>query len=259
MLATGVTTGEDRRIGLLLIPPLGADRWFWDDCVALWRGSVSCIQVTLPSAVMTAAGPAPVSIDHHAAGLEALRRRLGFERVVPVGCAIGSMIAAGYAARYGAATAALVLANATARSSAAATAMLTERADVVRRGGMAAILPEALDRGFLSQPRDARYRRYYDGYAAQPAEHYALSALAAAGYDVADDLRRIACSTLVVAGGHDVLLPPAQAREVAELVPVARFEMLKEAAHYAPYQSPQRFCNLVRGFLDSLKAVRAAG
>ena len=246
-------SGSDRRIGLLLIHPLGADLRFWDDCVSLWRDSVSCIQLTLRSSAAAAGARAPVRIDQHAADLEELRKHLRFAQVVPIGCAIGSMIAAGYAARYGMATAALVLSNAAARSSPAARAMLIERAAIVRQGGMAAILPHAFDRGFLEQPRDARYHRYYEAFAAQSADDYAFAALAAADFDVEDDLRRIACPTLVVSGGHDVLLPPALSREVAELVPGAILERLEEAAHYAPFQSPGQFCDLVLGFLRKVK------
>jgi 3-oxoadipate enol-lactonase len=248
-------TGDGRELGLLLIHPLGADLRFWDDCIVHWRSEVACISLNLRHSVDIGGKPDPVPIEQHVADLEDLRGFLRFRQVVPIGCAIGSMIAAAYAARHARRTAALVLSNATPRSSPGARQMLTERAAVVLERGMSAILPEAFDRGFLPQPRDERYRRYYEAFAAQPAESYAMAALASAGYDVGGELKTIACPALVIAGGHDILLPPSLSQEVAGLMPNARLRTIPEAAHYVPYQCPELFSAAVLDFLSSVQVL----
>ena len=242
-------TGDRKELALLLLHPLGARRDFWSEFVGAWTGPASCVAIDLRNRTESTAGPAPVSVDEHVADLEELRRQLGFQRVVPVGCAVSSMIAAAYAAKYPAFTHALVLANATMRSGPQARQMLIERAEIVRRDGIAAILPRAVERAFLDLPRDARYDRYYAAFANQPAEDYAFACAASALYDVEGKMRRIISPTFVVAGEHDVLLPPALSEQVAATIPGAQFEIMPGAAHFVPYQAADAFARRVAAFL----------
>ncbi len=236
---------------LLLIHPLGGDLRFWDDCVAIWAPRRLCVACDLRSAGRSPRAAGPVTIAEHVRDLEALRLALGLRAVVPVGCAVGAMVAAAYAAAHPGATRALVLSNPAPRTAEQGRAMLARRAALVREGGgMAAILPDAVDRAFLEQPRDARYRRYFDAFAAQDPEAYALSVLGAAEADIAAALPTIRCPTLVVAGAHDALLPPEQARAVHAAIPGAEFALDEAAAHFLPYQRPEAFARLVDAFLD---------
>lgn len=241
-------TGDRRDIGLMLLHPLGADRRFWDSCIAQWRGRFACIA---PDLRQSRAGPdaRPTTLEEQAEDIEDLRAALGFARLVPVGCAISTMVAACYAARHPDRTAALILANATPRSAPQAAAMLTERAATVRAGGMAAILPQAVERPFLNLSKDSRYEAYLAAFAAQPADVYAYACLASADFDAAPLLPLVACPSLVLSGEHDVLLPPALGREVADLIPGAHFEVMPGAAHFAPYQRPDAFAARVADFL----------
>jgi pimeloyl-ACP methyl ester carboxylesterase len=238
---------------LLLIHPLGGDLTFWDECIAYWP-SLACIACDLRSAGDSPRPAAPLSPAEHARDLEALRRTLGIACVVPVGCAIGGMIAAAYAAGYPDAVRGVVLSNPALRTSEAARAMLADRAAAVRKGGMEAILPGAVDRAFLEQPRDERYRRYYARFAQQDPEAYALSALAVLDADASDDLKAVRCPALVVAGGHDVLLPPEQSRAVHALIADAQFHLLADAAHFAPLQQPRAFAELVLDFVRHVES-----
>lgn len=244
-------TGDRRDIGLMLLHPLGADRRFWDACIAQWRGRFTCIAPHLRQSTPPP-GARPTTLEEQAEDIEALRALLGFKRLIPVGCAISSMVAACYAARHTDRTAALVLANATPRSSPQAAAMLTERAATVRAGGMTAILPQAVERSFLNLPKDQRYDDYLAAFAAQPAEDYAFACLSSAGFDASSLLPRVSCPALIVAGEHDVLLPPTLGREVAGLIPGARFEIMPSAAHFAPYQRADAFAERVADFLGEV-------
>jgi pimeloyl-ACP methyl ester carboxylesterase len=193
----------------------------------------------------------PVTLEQHAEDLERLRAVLGFERLVPIGSAVSTMIAACYAALHPASTQALILASATARSSPAACEMLIARAAAVRADGLAAILPQAVERAFLNQPHDERYRHYYEAFARQLPDDYALACQAAAHYDAEPYLTQVRCPSLVVSSAHDVLLPPALGRDVARLIPGAEFQVMPDAAHFAPYQVPEAFASLVLRFLDA--------
>jgi pimeloyl-ACP methyl ester carboxylesterase len=245
-------TGSRKDLALFLLHPLGAQRDFWSEFAKSWTGPASCVAIDLRSRTDGVAGPMPVSIDEHVADLEMLRRQLGVQYVVPVGCAISSMIAAAYAAKYPDSTRALVLANATVKSGPQARQMLGERAETVRRDGLAAILPGAVERAFLNQPHDARYQRYYAAFANQPAEDYAFACSASALYDAEDEMRRVVSPALVIAGEHDVLLPPALAKEAAATIPGAQFEIMPDTAHFVPYQAASAFASRIEAFLAAL-------
>ncbi len=73
-----------------------------------------------------------------------------------------------------------------------------------------------------------------------------------ANADVSADLARVACPTLVVAGRHDLLLPPEQAMAVHNGIAGSRLEIIEEGAHFLPYQCPEMFAALVLEFLRPL-------
>jgi 3-oxoadipate enol-lactonase len=243
--------GSHLDVALLFIHPLGADLTFWDDVVTLLEGRIACVACDLRGAGASPKVADPVLLDAHVEDLEALCAFLKLASVVPVGCAVGSMVAARYAAAHPERTPALVLSNPALKTSAQAQAMLRERAELVRRLGMRAILPEAVDRAFLGAPRDERYHRYYNRFASQDPAAYALAVLAASQADVTNDLARILCPTLVVAGAHDVLLPPTLAQAVADTLTSAHSVMIEEAAHFAPYQRPDTFVEHATAFLQT--------
>lgn len=244
-----VVTGKDKRLALLLIHPLGAELGFWDDFIAAIGDRFTSIACDLRSAGKSPHASSVPSLADHALDLEALRVATGIEKLVPIGCAVGSMIAASYAAAYPDAIAALILPNPTPQSSEQAKTMLTERAALVRRDGMKAILPGAVERPFLNQPQDERYRHYFEMFAAQDAEAYAISALSAANSDASEALKSLTCRTLLVAGRHDVLLPLDHAEAVHRLVPQSELIVMEDAAHFAPYQQPGSFAEQVVRFL----------
>jgi pimeloyl-ACP methyl ester carboxylesterase len=170
-----------------------------------------------------------VTIPGHAADLERLRETLGIDAVVPIGCALGSMVAACYAARYAQSTRALVMANPGVRNTDIANDMLRQRVEIARRSGIGALLPAAADRAFHNQPRDERYRRHVERFAAQDAETFARSVEGFIEADITEDLPRVHCPTLVVSGENDLLMPGDNAERIKAVVPQAESTLVKGA------------------------------
>lgn len=244
------TYGQRQDRALLLVHPLGTDLRFWEECVAQWQSRFYCVAPDLQAAGKSPRPEAPVTIPDHAADLERVRERVGVRSVVPIGCAIGGMIAATYAARYPASTRALVMTNPGLRNSDAAKEMLRKRVETLRSEGVGALLPAAADRSFLNLPHDARYERHVERFAAQDAETFARSVLGFIDADISGELPRIECPALVVTGEHDVLMPSDSAERVRELMPKATVTMMKDVAHFLPFQAPDRFASMVTEFLD---------
>jgi 3-oxoadipate enol-lactonase len=62
----------------------------------------------------------------------------------------------------------------------------------------------------------------------------------ARAHDARSWLREIACPTLVLAGAHDRMVPWPLSREVADLLPRARFRLVRGAGHLLHFEQPQR-------------------
>jgi 3-oxoadipate enol-lactonase len=82
-------------------------------------------------------------------------------------------------------------------------------------------------------------------------EAYGRQADAYRQFDALDRLAAITAPTLVVVGEQDSLTPPWIAREVAEAIPGARFEVIRGdgSSHVVPIERPDEFNRLVLDFL----------
>jgi pimeloyl-ACP methyl ester carboxylesterase len=84
----------------------------------------------------------------------------------------------------------------------------------------------------------------------------ALGATARLGWDpylhdpkLRGRLRRITAPTLVIAGGHDGLVPLAHAETYAAEIPDASLVVVDQAAHWLPFERPDELAALTREFL----------
>lgn len=84
-------------------------------------------------------------------------------------------------------------------------------------------------------------------------EAYGRQANAYRQFDALDRLAAITAPTLVVVGEQDLLTPPWIAREVAEAIPGARFEVIRGdgSSHVVPIECPDEFNRLVLDFLSA--------
>lgn len=68
-------------------------------------------------------------------------------------------------------------------------------------------------------------------------------------------LSHIAVPTLVMAGEHDALTPPAQARAMAEMIPGARTTVIPGAGHLSPLEQPDAVNTALIELLEGRKVV----
>ena len=73
-------------------------------------------------------------------------------------------------------------------------------------------------------------------------------------HDTTDRLSQIAAPTLVLAGGRDLLMRPELCREVADLIPGARFEVMEEEAHQPFQEVPDEWNARVDAFWREVDA-----
>lgn len=248
-----VSSGPAQKPGtpaLLLIHPLGSSHVFWDECVAIWSKRFHVVALDLRGA---GASPIPDrnwKVDEHVRDVISVREDAGLRDVVVIGCAIGSMIAAPYAAADAAVVRGLVLSNSTTELGEASRARHEGRLALVREKGMQALLPTVIDMAFDGLLKDERYARYMARFRQNNPQGYGSLALGMVGTNNTEVLKNLDIPTLVAVGVHDTLLPPDMSRSVHALLKNSEFALVQEAAHFMPYQAPQQFAALVSDFVD---------
>jgi proline iminopeptidase len=206
-------------------------------------------------------------IDEMADDINALRRKLGLERVTLLAHSFGGAIALNYALRYPANTKRLVLVG--------TSAMIESPAEVERRivkgfspqelsayrsseGASAAATPcervrkqyRALYPHYFHRLPDAKsldrgvYSAYFDALARK-----LVLASDEGGFDVRAYLDRIKVPALVLAGRHDVVTPLEQATEMAEAMPRSKLVVMENSGHFPFFEENYMFTEWVRQFV----------
>lgn len=71
--------------------------------------------------------------------------------------------------------------------------------------------------------------------------------------DYREDLSKIAVPALVLYGERDTVAPREYAQEIADRIPGARLEVVRNAGHVANADAPETFNGILRAFLESVR------
>jgi pimeloyl-ACP methyl ester carboxylesterase len=114
--------------------------------------------------------------------------------------------------------------------------------------------------GFGERPDPAQVLFVRDMAASVPPSVRADTFRAMTGFDLRPRLGEIATPVLLVVGGHDRLVNPGEAKDLAPAFPNARVEEFPQAGHALFLEEHDRFTGLVREFAAKrLGARRPAG
>lgn len=216
----------------------------------------------LPEAIATSTGDRVLVVDNRGTGLSDRPRRpwrmatmaddvaavlsdARVEKAIVVGISMGGMIAQHVALRHPSRVEGLVLLATTpgpphgkppgARALATLLRVPFLRGAAAQRASASVLLPPA------EQHRAAELLGHWaPAFAEDPVRPgtFARQLFAILGHSTGARLPGVRVPTIVVAGAHDVLVPPAASRAIAELVPSARFELLPDVAHSIPTLAP---------------------
>jgi 3-oxoadipate enol-lactonase len=207
-------------------------------------------------------GDAGTAVARLADEAAAVLDRAGRARAVVYGVSFGGMVAQQVALRHPERVEALVLAATTAGGDLRvepdpdARDFLARRAELPAEEGLWASVPYSY--ALLTRRRHARrigediVQRLRDPLDPEDHRHQRAAALA---HDATDGLGSIAVPTLVLHGEEDRMVPPENARLLAERIPGARLEVLPDAAHLLPTDRPEADRAVVRFVLEEVGAV----
>ena len=207
--------------------------------------------------------PMPASPDTRdlADDVVALLERLADRPAVLAGHSMGAMVAQHVAATRGDLVDALVMSASAPCAGPALQERLRHWDALVTGGRWRAFYRDALTVSYTGS--DLLRRRLQLRLGPAPAldhlvgRHLALSH-ACRTHDAADRLGGIRCPTLVLAGDHDPIVPPAEVRALATAIPVAQLVVLPRLAHGFPEQARRRYVRALTGFLEPPRGEEAS-
>jgi pimeloyl-ACP methyl ester carboxylesterase len=129
----------------------------------------------------------------------------------------------------------------------------------LRRGMQALVswgpFPAALQRvGIVAREADRDFfRRVAAGFARVDLARYATMLEQLNRHSADDLLGGVDVPTLIIAGGCDLLTPPATARAAHRAIPGSRLVMLERGTHYAPIELPHAVLGEIESFINSLE------
>jgi 3-oxoadipate enol-lactonase len=200
----------------------------------------------------------PYSIADMADDLAGLLDALGIQRTHLLGLSMGGMIALEFALRHADRLDRLVLAGTGAAPARSAVDPIqiwswVKANDTTGKVFGGQQFTSLFSTAFLRNPeavQDTTAVLASNPYPMSP-EAYGRQAEAYLQFDVLGRLGAITAPTLVVVGEQDLVTPPWIAREVAEAIPGARFEVIRGdgSSHVLPIERPDDFNRLVSEFL----------
>ncbi len=176
------------------------------------------------------------------------------EPVHVAGSALGSGIAAAFAARHPARVARLVVQSLVVGANPATRDHMFARASEVERTGMRAQAKASLDRSYPLHLRSgnngeaARFERYRARWIGNDPQSFAAINRMLLDMNIEGELGNIKAPTLLIGCRHDVLRAPALVRTYADKIPDVRY-VEADSAHFMHAQTPDLFTRLAVPFL----------
>lgn len=238
---------------IIFINSLGTDFRIWDDIVARLAGEMPMLVYDKRGHGLSDIGGGVRSIDDHVDDLIALIDHFGFGKVVLCGLSVGGMVAQGLYARRPELVEALILSD-TAHKIGTAESWNT-RIATIERDGIEAIADGVLKVWFTPDfhtNRAADLAGCRNMLTRQALPGYIGTCMAVRDADFTDSARRIAVPTLCIVGDQDGSTPPDLVRALADLIPGARFEVVRGAGHIPCIEQPDALAALIRDFVASL-------
>ena len=244
---------------LVLVMGIGYDSSLWAlEQVPVLSTQFQVILVDNRDAGRSSTARQPYTIADMADDLAGLLDALGIQHTHLLGLSMGGMIALEFALRHGDRLGRLVLTGTGAAPARSAVDPIQiwnwikandPTGDVFGGNQFLSLFSTAFLRNHQAV-RDTAALLASNPYPMNP-QAYQRQAAAYLQFDALDRLAAITAPTLVMVGEQDLLTPPWIAREVADAIPDARFEIIRGdgSSHILPIERPGEFNQLVLDFL----------
>jgi len=241
--------GRDNAPALLLLNSLGADLAMWDQVVPLLNDHFRVLRMDTRGHGASDAPEGDYEIAELAADALCVLDAAGAKYASLCGLSLGGMMALQLAMTAPDRISKVIACNTSAQ---VAAQPWLDRAAVVRRDGMGAIVTAVMSRFFSDDFTAAcppSLETIRATFLSTSPEGYAACCTAISSVDLIDRLFNLRQPTLVINGSLDAATPPAEHGDrIAAAVPTARTVVL-ESGHISAVEQPQAFASAVRKFL----------
>ncbi len=230
---------------------LGTDFRLWDQILPHLPAGLRILRYDKRGHGLSSCPPAPYTMGALIRDAERLLDTLAVRDCVFVGLSIGGMIAQGLAAKRLDLVRAVVLSNTAPKIG--TRDLWADRIAMVETQGLAAMSDAIMERWFSKPfregPQVTPWRRMVE---TTPAEGYSGCSAAIAGSDFYATTAALRLPALVIAGSEDGSTPPDLVRDLADLIPGARYDLIRGAGHLPCVEKPEVFGPLLAGFLRDI-------
>jgi 3-oxoadipate enol-lactonase len=238
---------------LVFINSLGTDFRIWRDVVVRLAADFAIVLYDKRGHGLSDIGQVPYSIEDHATDLAGLLDRLAVRRAIVCGLSVGGLIAQSLYQRRSDLVRALVLCDTAHRIG--TVEMWDQRIAAIEAHGIEAIADGVLERWFtpaFRRPENVAFTGYRNMLIRQPVPGYVGTCAAIRDADYTDAAGKIAVPVLCVVGDQDGSTPPDVVRSTADLIPGARFEVIRNAGHIPCVEQPEALIQTLGSFFRSL-------
>jgi 3-oxoadipate enol-lactonase len=243
-------TGPAGAPPLVLIHALGTSAALWDG-IAAHLPRHRLLRMDLRGHGASDVPPAPYAMGTLIRDVERLIDHFALKETVVVGVSLGGMIAQGLAVKRLDLVRGLVLSNTAARIGTAA--QWQDRIATVRDQGLGTIADPTMERWLGRTWRDnPALTALRDGFLKTDPQGWMGCAAAIAGTDFYETTATLRLPTLAIAGANDGSTPPDLVRETADLIPGARFHLMRGAGHLPMAEQPADYAATLATFLREI-------
>jgi pimeloyl-ACP methyl ester carboxylesterase len=241
---------------VLLIPGLGMSASTWSAVGSRLAASHRVLYADPRGSGESDTPDVPYSGELVAADMLAVLDDAGVDGAHVVGMSMGGMIAQHLALAHPERVRTLTLVSTYAATDEWTRRVLDGRRWLIDQGGLPAQFRISIF--FVFSPRAFReLPDFIHGLEERLAEHppdetaYRRQLDFCSSHDLSARLGELRIPTLVVTGGHDFLTSPFQGRELAELVPGARYEEVEGASHALIWERSELIAEMLDGFFQN--------
>lgn len=249
----GPAAKDSGRPALVFSNSLGTDFRIWNDVAGQLADRFRIVLYDKRGHGLSEIGKPPYSIADHVGDLAALLDDLAVGDAtggaIVCGLSVGGLIAQGLYARRPELVSALVLCD-TAHKVGTAELWNTRMA-AIEKDGIASIADAILERWFsraLREKDPVALAGWHAMLTRTPQAGYLGTCAAIRDADFTEVAGRVAVPTLCVVGAEDGATPPDLVRELADLIPDARYEVIAGAGHLPCIERPVALARLIESF-----------
>ena len=237
---------------LYMVHGIGSRRATWDGLVPGLKGDFTCVTMDLRGHGQSPVPPVPYTLDDLVDDLEALRARLGHQRIHVIGHSLGGQIGPAYARAYPERALTVTLLSTAAGRTADDSAKVKGVVALMREKGVEPVLKTLIERWYTDEfiaarpdAIEARIRQVVD----TPEEVFLSVFDIYAEAEMAPWLHEITCPCLVLTGELDGGCNPRLNRFIAGELADSELVILDGLKHSILIEAPEKVLPPVRDFL----------